>query len=696
MKTITTLVFAISLLSTFGQGDTLYQSTMHGGIDRNYILYVPESYDGTEAWPLVINLHGYAITAELQMTLSAMNPVADTGNFLVVYPEGDTIVSTAPNTPPKGLGFNVSFPGDTVNFVSPRNTDDVGFINQLIDLLASNYNVDLARVFSTGWSNGGLMSHVLACELSGRIAAIAPVAGTSVKLRPCNSDRQVPVLSIHGTKDPIVPYTYPPEEDSINFLSRVPDFLNFWAGVNGCNGDTTVTLLPDVVAEDTSTVELITWDSCGVEMLHYRVVDGGHNWPGGVNIFPFLGYFNEDINASSEIWNFFKRNPHPSPSGQVFEKMLVHNDTLRSYLLYVPAAYDGSKEWPLVINYHGFTNSAFDQMFISQMNPVADTANFLVAYPQGLIVDNPFAGFSSYGWNVFDTLSNNDDLDFTSKLIDHINTDYSLDPSQVYATGWSMGANMALILSCRLPDRIASVAGVAGRFAESQMDICNPGRPFSALLIHGTTDPIDSFEGDGVLFSAVPNSATFFADLNNCAADTVVTEFPDLVETDSSTVTQVEYTTCDANTEVLYYRINGGGHAWPGGGELPAFLGNVNRDINASSEIWNFFNRHSLPNTSTSNEDLLNLVRKEISVYPNPFHERLQIDLDLIQGQRVQLSLMDLMGQSVSTSREFQLASGAQVLDWSPGNVDLASGMYYLRVKLGEQQSLHPVIFQVR
>ena len=125
----------------------------------------------------------------------------------------------------------------------------------------------------------------------------------------------------------------------------------------------------------------------------------------------WLGAVNKDINASVEVWNFFNRNPHPNPPGSVLEESFVHNDSLRSYLLYVPDAYDGSEDWPLVINYHQFGWSPRDYMAHTRMNAVADTGRFLIAYPQGLSVLNPVAMQQGPGWNESGGLSENDDVD---------------------------------------------------------------------------------------------------------------------------------------------------------------------------------------------------------------------------------------------------------------------------------------------
>jgi poly(3-hydroxybutyrate) depolymerase len=299
-------VFILCFSIVSGQPDTLYRTISHDSLTRYYILYVPEAYDGTEAWPLVINLHSYASFPYQQMVLSEMNVVADTGHFLIVYPEGTPVKSIKSGT--VGPGWNNGMPSDTT--LSPvQAVDDVDFISNLIDAIGAEYLVDPARVYATGLSNGSVMSNVLGCDLSERIAAIAPVAGTAHSTRPCNPLRKIPVLQIHGTEDTITYY----ETGNAEIRIGVPDYLNFWIDFNGCGLEPTVTLLPDLVPRDSSTVEIHAWERCGAELVHYKVIDGGHIWPGfDFSFFPELGNSNLDINASSEIWNFFKRNPRKS------------------------------------------------------------------------------------------------------------------------------------------------------------------------------------------------------------------------------------------------------------------------------------------------------------------------------------------------------------------------------------------------
>lgn len=267
----------------------------YDGLPRDYRLYVPEGYDGLEPWPLVLNLHGYTSNALQQQLYTEMDMVADTGHFLVCYPNG------------VGNSWNVGFGG--------LNTDDVGFINALLDTLMAHYLIDPERVYSCGMSNGGFMSYKLACELTERFAAVASVTGSMVpdEAALCMPVGPAPVLEIHGTADLVVPYN-----GLFNSLS-IPDLLTFWTGKNGCTVDPFVIPVPNTNLLDGSTAELVQYNDCEgeAEVWHYKVYNGGHTWPGASII---AGITNQDFHASAAIWEFFLRHPGTGPSAVGEEK----------------------------------------------------------------------------------------------------------------------------------------------------------------------------------------------------------------------------------------------------------------------------------------------------------------------------------------------------------------------------------------
>jgi len=276
----------------------VFQSILHAQIQRdsisfdgrlrNYMVYLPNNYTGSTNFPLVIYLHSYGWNAQQGMNYTRLNQVADDSDFIVVYP------SAVPNWN-SGIGDNPGW--------STPNVDDVGFIDALIDTMSNSYSIDLERVYACGYSNGGMMSYKLACQLSHRIAAIASVGGcistnTAANFNPL---RTMPILEIHGTSDPWVPIN-----GSTGWHS-VDQTLSYWTSFNDCiQVDTTI--LPDLDPTDGCTVEKISYTNCSdnSNVVYYKVINGGHTWPGAGPPGYSAGNTNQDINAGVEIWNFFK------------------------------------------------------------------------------------------------------------------------------------------------------------------------------------------------------------------------------------------------------------------------------------------------------------------------------------------------------------------------------------------------------
>jgi len=263
--------------------NTVDGSITHDGMQRTYLLYVPENYTGDTALPLVLNYHGFTSSAGVQMALSNFQQIADTAGFILVCPQGTLLF---------GLShWNVG--GWTVG----SSTDDVGFTDHLIDSLAAEYNIDTSRIYSTGFSNGGFMSFLLACQLSDRIAAIASVSGsmTPETYSGCSSLRPMPILQIHGTSDDVIPY------GGLSYTRPVGEVIDYWVAHNDCDDPAIITPLPDVFPGDGSTVEQYAHldGTDGVTVEHLKIIGGGHDWPGAEG--------NMDISASEEIWRFFSR-----------------------------------------------------------------------------------------------------------------------------------------------------------------------------------------------------------------------------------------------------------------------------------------------------------------------------------------------------------------------------------------------------
>jgi polyhydroxybutyrate depolymerase len=288
MKTAFVFLFTIMFPLFCLSQQTISGSIVHDGLQRDYILYIPANYSGSTAVPLILNFHGYGSNATEQMWYGDFRSISDTAGFLVVHPEGTL--------------FNGITHWNVGGWTIGSTVDDVGFTGALIDSLSSVYNIDAARVYATGMSNGGFMSFLLACQLSEKIAAIASVTGSMTPETYNNSNPQhpTPVLQMHGTADGVVPY------NGAFYTEPIAEVLQYWVEYNNCNTTPVFTELPDIDPNDGSTVEHYAYNDgfSGVSVEHYKIIGGGHTWPGSA--FGGAGT-NNDIDASVEIWNFFSK-----------------------------------------------------------------------------------------------------------------------------------------------------------------------------------------------------------------------------------------------------------------------------------------------------------------------------------------------------------------------------------------------------
>ena len=283
-KILTISLFVLLGFYSFSQSPMLTMN--YGGVNRDFLVHLPTGYVSGQHLPVVFNIHGYGMTATLEEYYSKMDVVSDTGNFIVVYPDG---ISNA---------WNVGWFGNYHSGI-----DDVGFISKIIDTLSLLYNIDLNRVYTCGLSNGGFLSHRLACELGNRIAAIASVAGefSDSVAYYCAPARKIPVMMIHGTNDPTVPY---------NGLGGIgtEQSISIWLAKNQCSTVNDTIFVPDTNTTDTATAQRIDYRSCAAstEVLFYKVLNGGHTWPNAL-INTNYGPTCRDFDGSTEIWHFFNR-----------------------------------------------------------------------------------------------------------------------------------------------------------------------------------------------------------------------------------------------------------------------------------------------------------------------------------------------------------------------------------------------------
>ena len=255
-------------------------SIEHDGIDREYVLHVPNSYNGNSSVPLVFNFHGGSGSATNQRYLSDMDQVADTAGFIVVYPQGSVLLDGS------------SYWNSMIATEGSKGTaDDIGFISFLIDEISLNYNIDLEKVYACGYSNGGDLSISLACYLSDKISAAAPVSGL-MSLESdslCQPQENTGVFLINGTADNSRPY------NGINdYYLSIESALLFWSNHHGSDS----TIIENFMDSNNNNIDHYKYLNLNGQsyLEHYKIINGGHDW---------FDLSVNDKNIDQVIWQFF-------------------------------------------------------------------------------------------------------------------------------------------------------------------------------------------------------------------------------------------------------------------------------------------------------------------------------------------------------------------------------------------------------
>lgn len=291
------LLIVILGADPLGSGDHTRKLTVDDR-ERSFLLHVPPKYDHEKPTPVVLALHGMAMNGPMMVWFSGLTKKADEAGFIVVYPSG---TGTDPFLIWNAGGFQGKLPEGMA--------DDVAFIDKLLDDLSTAVNMDQKRVFACGISNGGMMSYRLAAELSDRIAAIAPVAGT-IAIEESKPTRPVPVIHFHGTKDDLVPFEVAKgKTPSFMKFKGVEDSIQTWVKLNGCDEKPKT----DTLSKDGDEMKVVR--TCygggkgGAEVVLIVIEEGGHTWPGQKPPVGFLGKSVKNISANDLMWEFFQKHP---------------------------------------------------------------------------------------------------------------------------------------------------------------------------------------------------------------------------------------------------------------------------------------------------------------------------------------------------------------------------------------------------
>jgi len=362
------------------------------GVERQFLVHMPPGYRLDTPLPLVINLHGRGATALQQESVSRFHAKADRERFVVVSPQA--------------LGL----PATWWPAAGPNGQADLDFFREMLAYLEGQIHVDPARIYVTGLSNGGAMAIRLACTMSDKIAAIAPVAGAHPQMEGCAPHQPVAVMVWHGQQDAIIPY-----QGDGDYLPPVPSWTAVWARRNECDPT-------PVLDAPWQGVTRETWLNCAGngDVVLYAIQEGGHTWPGsGVAL-----DLSADVYATDQIWAFFATHskntrqakelapdvvtgPEASASPTLTTEPLLapteaekarypepgdYQDRVysraepRLFDLHIPPSYRPDKPMPLVLVLHGGGQEVSDMVAVTELSTKADEMGFIVVYPQASLL----------------------------------------------------------------------------------------------------------------------------------------------------------------------------------------------------------------------------------------------------------------------------------------------------------------------
>ncbi|MGE0609223.1 MAG: PHB depolymerase family esterase [Pirellulales bacterium] len=279
------------------------------------------------------------------------------------------------------------------------------------------------------------------------------------------------------------------------------------------------------------------------------------------------------------------------------EREIVVDGRERSYLVHVPKNYQHAQPTPIVLIYHGAAMNGRMMADTCGMSQKADEAGFVAVYPNGLGIGKAMLVFNAGGIAEQTLKDRPDDVAFARGLLDDLALVVHVDPRRVFATGLSNGGMMSYRLAAEMANRIAAIAPVGGTLG---LEECLPQQPVSVMHFHGTEDRLVPWGGPNarsakvMRFRAVEDSVNAWVKLNGCQAEPVVTALADAKD-DGTTVERWDYPGGRDGAEVVLFKVEGGGHTWPGQKPLIDLLGKSTYDISANDEMWEFFQRHPKP-----------------------------------------------------------------------------------------------------
>ncbi|MBU6453487.1 MAG: hypothetical protein KGS72_17035 [Cyanobacteria bacterium REEB67] len=281
-------------------------------VPRSYRVHIPASYDRSKPTPVVLAFHGLQMNSLAMMAMSGLNGLAERKGFIVVY----------------GEGLNNRWNDGTAG---SSTSDDIGYVQNMLQKLPRLANIDPKRVYACGISNGGFFVQRLACSLADKIAAVAVVAASMTSSTPTlmNSSRPMPIVFFLGSEDPLLPWgdgrtkglgnlgealglsgigSIDSSAARVGGLLPVPEMIGFWTAHNNCSSSPNSVQMPDSNPRDGTKVKRETYGAGDVVL--YVIEGGGHTWPGALQVkslAELCGATSQDIDASELMWDFFQR-----------------------------------------------------------------------------------------------------------------------------------------------------------------------------------------------------------------------------------------------------------------------------------------------------------------------------------------------------------------------------------------------------
>jgi polyhydroxybutyrate depolymerase len=294
--------------------------------NRTYLYYIPSSYDGSEAVPLLFSFHGMGSSGEEQIDLSKFDELAEQEGFIAVFPDS-TNLPRDEESPcyPSLIALESANPlfasidliqwniGTNLSLQYCAGVDDVGFTSDMVDWFDDNYNIDESRIYATGMSNGAQFSHYVALMLPYTFAGIAPVCSPLTTNTTWEGVTPTTVIMMMGTSDPIVPY----DGEPLASIYSTDDTIAFWLDVDGITSEPVTTVWSDdaidpttvtcyVYSGGTNGTQVILFKVEGCKTEGYEEYCAGHTWPGGPQYTPpgIIGLVSNQIDGSAQIWKY--------------------------------------------------------------------------------------------------------------------------------------------------------------------------------------------------------------------------------------------------------------------------------------------------------------------------------------------------------------------------------------------------------